>query len=89
VELNHVTETVTIPVDEMAETILNNKTVVSESDVNQGNKMEEGGTTDDVTTSIDESEFIDTIGAAENEADFHENNDTEEVRGKKTDGGRG
>jgi hypothetical protein len=32
----------TIPVDEMVETILDNKTVVSESDVNQGNKMEIG-----------------------------------------------
>jgi hypothetical protein len=41
--------------------------------------MEEGGTTDDVTTVIDESEFIDIIVAAENESDFHENNDTEEA----------
>jgi hypothetical protein len=40
VELNHVPK-LTIPVDEMAETILDNEIVVSESDVNQG-KLEIG-----------------------------------------------
>jgi hypothetical protein len=42
VELIHVTETVTIPVDKIVETTFDNETVVSESDVNQGNKMEIG-----------------------------------------------
>jgi hypothetical protein len=47
--------------------------------------MEEGGTTDDVATIIEESEFIDIIGAAENKSDFHENN-TQKRRPWEEDG---